>query len=261
MSKATFDGRSPVNMDGPAGTYLALGTAALAFVGIHVANQLAEAALVPASGVGAYYGFDGLALWVGVHLLTFGGFAVAGTFAYRRTTGSGFELTLPPEDPTRRMLGTVTGGVALSAVALVVLGPVAGTTASWEFVGRFGYTASVTGIGNSAPGGLVAAVVGLTRLLVVAPSVALLVHGLFQSSLEGPVGVAGGALLLLAVVLPLTPETVAGAPVGQLLYVAAGLLAVGTIGAYGYDRTGSALVPAAGYAAFLAAVTLFGALV
>lgn len=122
---------------------------------------------------------------------------------------------------------------------------------------QFGRAVAVIGPGNQAPDAVVTGVVVATRVLVVAPAFAAVVHGVFQSTLtEG----AGPSVALVAtallVVVAKTPFDAAGAGGLAVTFAAVALFAVAAAAGYAHERTGNLLLPAATYGLFVAATTV-----
>lgn len=237
-------------------TYVAFGAVSALLGTIHVANALAGEFFGSGVGVEAYYGLDGLAVWVALQLATYGAIGIGGTVLYRRGVGLDGTLPLPTEEGARLLVGVA--AVVAGTAAVVLLTPATVGVYPNLFVERFGRAVAVRGPANPAPYWLVYSVVLATRLLVVAPAFGIVVHGVFQSTLRetaGPaVGVAGTALLVVVTVAPLTPGFVARSDAVSLVAVAAVLFAVAAAVGYAHERTGTLLFPAAGYALFVAAM-------
>lgn len=237
--------------------YVALGAIGLVLTAVHVANALASEFFSPSAAVGAYYGVDGLATWLALKLATYGLIGVGATAVYAHYTDVDLSVALPTRADARLATG-LSGVAAGTAGAALLVSHLVGYDLPWLLGRGFGRAVAVRGLGNPAPDAFVLGVVVATRALVVAPALAVVVHGIVQSTLEetaGPVSGVGGAVLVVAVtVVPLSPAGSQSATIAVSV-VAAGLVAVVAMAAgIAHQRTGSLALPAATYALFVLAL-------
>jgi hypothetical protein len=232
-------------------SYVAVGAAVLLLV---VVNGVASEFFGSNVPVGAFYGLDGLATWVALKVATYGIVGVGGTYLYVRVMDVDVTAGVPGEEGTRLLVDAAAVVAATAALAWVA-SPVVYVH---DFVDRFGRAAGpVFGLGTPAPDLLVGSVVVATRVLVVAPAIAVVAHGLVQSTVSevtDPAVAVGGTALLVLVLL--VPEFARTNPTVAVAFLAAALLAVTGVAGYVHERTGNVVLPAATYGLFVAAMSV-----